>query len=128
MIKFVKLEDLIKTIMEYNSFLRKLTLNCGLDYISCSKKFRDSNKDTFTKIEELFPLIFFDINENYDNFIECGCVKELVSMEGVFKYNLRKINEIESKIEDLTWKPINELTVDELDEYLHKLTLEIIIK
>lgn len=129
--KIYNINDLIDIVKEYSLNLHKTTFRYGIDYIKSDSYLKEKYPEIFKELEEYFlprkvNFIYYTISDSMypvRTIIEIGNKYELETMIGVPKAIVTPINGDESKIEDLKWVSLNNLSENEINEYKNKLTL-----
>lgn len=121
------INNLFNVIKEYSLKLHKATFRYGIDYIKYDMSLQEKYPEIFEEIQSFFiprgVTTTSQSNTNYKNIIECGNKYEINTMMGIPKATLTPINENETKIDDLTWVSLENLSTNEIDEYKDKLKL-----
>ena len=120
-------------IKDYSLNLHKTTFRYGIDYIKCSPSLKEKHPDIFKELEEYFIprkviFIYKSISDSaypIKTLIEIGNKYELETMIGIPKATITPINENESKIEDLKWVLLENLSENEINDYKNKLKLSL---
>jgi len=131
--KVYDVNNLVDIIKDYSLNLNKTTFRYGIDYLKCDKYLKEKHPEIFKELEEYFiprKAIFIcksvsDSMYPIKTLIEVGNEYELNSMIGVPKATLIPINENETKIEDLEWVLLENLSENEIDDYKNKLKLSL---
>jgi hypothetical protein len=129
------IKNLIDIIKEYSLNLHKTTFRYGIDYIKCDPFLKEKYPEILKELEEYFIprkviFIYKPISESsylVRTIIEIGNKYELESMIGVPKARLTPINENETKIEDLEWILLENLSENEINKYKNNLKLRLTI-
>lgn len=129
--KVYDVNNLIDIIKDYSLNLHKTTFRYGIDYIKCDKYLKEKHPKIFKELEDYFipRKVVFIYNSVSDfvypikTLIEIGNKYELETLIGVPKAIITQINENETKIEDLTWILLENLTENEINDYKYKLKL-----
>ena len=125
------INNLVEMIKDYSLNLHKTTFRYGIDYIKCSPSLKEKHPDIFKELEEYFIprkviFIYKSISDSaypIKTLIEIGNKYELETMIGIPKATITPINENESKIEDLKWVLLENLSENEINDYKNKLKL-----
>ena len=125
------INNLVEMIKDYSLNLHKTTFRYGIDYIKCSPSLKEKHPDIFKELEEYFIprkviFIYKSISDSaypIETLIEIGNKYELETMIGIPKATITPINENESKIEDLKWVLLENLSENEINDYKNKLKL-----
>ena len=131
--KIYDVNNLIDIIKDYSLNLHKTTFRYGIDYIKCDKYLKEKYPKIFKELEDYFipRKVIFIYNSISDSkypiktLIEIGNKYEMETMIGVPRAIITPINDVESKIEDLTWVSLESLTENEINDYKSKLTLSL---
>ena len=131
--KVYDVNNLIEIIKDYSLNLHKTTFRYGIDYIKCDKYLKEKYPEIFKELEDYFipRKVIFTYNSVSDSaypiktLIEIGNKYEMETMIGVPRAIITPINDVESKIEDLTWVSLESLTENEINDYKSKLTLSL---
>ena len=129
--KVYNINELYDIIKDYSSKLHKTTFRYGIDYIKCDPYLKEKYLEIFKELEEYIinkKGVFIcetisDSNYPARTLIEVGNKYELETMIAVPKATIIPIDENSSKIEDLTWVLLEDLSENEINDYKNKLRL-----